>query len=237
MIDSWLKAAGSVNSAWSLSAFAIAAILALFAAKRKGRQASLWIGVVAIVLLGLVPIVGSLYVQTQRNESMAQQVYRIHVSIYDPKGQPIDQAKVWSSVGGEAKQISGGWQIDVPASVIPHDRRVRISSSMESAFLTGYSDVRLADDYNPSVMITLVHDTSTQIGGIVIDAKGRAIEGVQVFVVGYSLEGVKTDKSGGFRLQAHAADNQQVEIHAEKPGYHSVNMLQPAGDLGITIVM
>ena len=238
MIDSWLKAAGSVSSAWSLSAFAIAAILALLTAKSTGRwQTSRWIGVIAIALLGLVPIVGSQYVQHRRNESTAQQVYRIHVSIYGPKGQPIDQARVWSSVGGEPKQVSGGWQIDVPASVIPHDRRVRISSSVEPAFLTGHSNISLAGDYNPSVMITLAQDTSAEVGGIIVDANHRSIAGVRVSVVGFSTEAVTTDTSGGFRLQAHAADNQQVEIHAEKLGYDSVDVFQLAGDLRMTIVM
>jgi hypothetical protein len=106
MLQTFLKAASGVSTMWSLAAFAIAAVVYLATHKQKGsvRHGSA-AAVVAIGLLGLVPILGSLYVDTHKNEPS---VYQLRTVVLDPQQIPVEDAKVWSSLGGEPKKIAGG---------------------------------------------------------------------------------------------------------------------------------
>jgi hypothetical protein len=93
--------AAQISTPWALAAFAIASVLFLLA-KRRGRvQPIAWGSIVAIVLLGLVPILAQL-------RSLA--IYRVRVTVIGPQGTPVEDAKVWSSIGGEPKKVAGGWQ-------------------------------------------------------------------------------------------------------------------------------
>jgi hypothetical protein len=65
---------------------------------------------------------------------------------------------------------------------------------------------------------------------MVVDAAGKSIAGVRVSIIGHGDEAVLTDATGGFVLPAHAADGQQVQLHAEKEGYKPANQFHPAGN-------
>src|ERR1700687_5544487 len=114
MLQTFLKAASGVSTTWRLAAFAIAAVVYLATHKQKGtaRHGSTAV-VAAIALLGLVPILGSFYVDPHKNEPS---VYQLRTVVLDPQGIPVEDAKVWSSLGGEPKKIAGGLQFDIPAS-------------------------------------------------------------------------------------------------------------------------
>jgi Carboxypeptidase regulatory-like domain len=73
------------------------------------------------------------------------------------------------------------------------------------------------------------------VRGIILDESGNALEGVRVSVVGSEGEAVTTGPGGQFVLPAHAADGQQVQIHAEKPGYRSITQFHPAGSFPATL--
>ena len=213
-----------ITNPLSLVAFALAAIVlvmqAWFGSKRKSIPNIFWIVIVLLVLIG----VGAALYQKPNNE-----IYRVRITVVDPQGIPTEDAKVWSSFGGEPKRVAGGWQFDIPTSSKPQDGKLNFFASKESAFLTGGTDLTLGNDYNPAVTVSLKLDDSAKVRGQVVDARGNAVASARVWVVGYGKEMVTTQADGNFELPAHAAVNQQVRLHAEKPGYQAVEEYFPAG--------
>lgn len=162
---------------------------------------------------------------------------RLRVLILGPNGSPVEDARVWTTVGGEPKQVAGGWELDIPRSKVRADGRITVHASKETAFLSGSSEVRLGNDLAPSVTVRLVANPSATVQGIVLDGAGKALEGVRVSVIGHEGEAVSTGPGGQFVLPAHAADGQQVQLHAEKDGYEAVTQFHPAGAFPATIVL
>jgi hypothetical protein len=152
-------------------------------------------------------------------------------------GVPSNDAKVWSSIGGEAKKVDGGWQFDIPTKTKPVDGKLTVYAEVASAFEKGQKEVTLAADFSPSVTVPLAQDSSAVVRGQVVDTSGRAISGARVNVTGFGKESVTTEADGGFVLPAHAAKGQQVQLHAEKKGYSAVNQGHPAGTTAVTIVL
>lgn len=219
-----------ISGMWSLAAFVVASLLA-FLNKRKSHPSSvIWLVVVGILVLGLTPIVGTFIVQNQQEIGKSEALYRVRVTVVDPQHVPVEDAKLWSSFGGEPKRVSGGWEFDIPRISKPTTGVLIIYADKPSVFLKGEVSVPLATDYNPGATITLRRDDSAKVRGIVADDAGHSLANVFVCVVGYNSEGIKTKDDGGFVLAAHAADNQQVELHAQKIGYKSVDQWHPAGD-------
>jgi hypothetical protein len=226
--------AAGIGTAWSLAAFGIAAVclVAMTLCKWKGRKVPpIWWGViVAVVLLGLVPIVAPLLVGERA-------IHRVRVTVLGPNRMPVDDARVWSSMGGEAKKVAGGWQFDIPAATKPADGKLTVYASVANAFLSGRQELQLGRDLKPTVTVQLRKETGAQVRGIVADESGRGMAGALVSVAGYEKEAVKTTEGGNFTLPAHAADGQQVLLHAEKEGYQAVNHWHPAGDFPATITL
>ena len=223
-----------VGTPFSLAAFAIAALFVLairpWSAKRR-KVPAIWWGIIgAIVLLGLVPIMAQ-FIVGERG------IYRVRVTVLGPNQMPVEEARVWSSVGGEAKKVAGGWQFDIPAATKPSDGKLTVYASVPNAFLSGRQDVQLARDFNPAITIQLRKETQAEVRGIVADESGKGIAGALVSVAGYEKEAVKTTEGGNFTLPAHAADGQQVLLHAEKDGYEAINQWHPAGDFPATLTL
>lgn len=189
------EAAARVSTIWSLAAFAIAAVLML-TIKKKGP--GVIAALVAIVILGLVPIIGSLYVYAIKTP----EIYRLRVTVLSPMRVPVNDAKVTSSTGGEPKKVEGGWQFDIPAASKPANGQLVVYAKVDDTALTGETEVHLADDYNPLATILLRADQSATVRGIVLDDNGAALADATVSVVGYGNEGVKTGADGGFSLPA-----------------------------------
>lgn len=228
------QTAAGISNQWSLAAFAIAAIL-YFVLKRRGKVPAIaWACIVAIVLVGLAPILASVYIEKAR---LPDPIYRVRVTVLDPQRVPVDDAKVWSSMGGEVKKVAGGWQFDIPAASKPADGKLTVYTAVPSAFLTGSQELQLADDRNPAVAVQLAKDASATVRGIVVDGSGQAIAGARVSVVGYESEAVVTQAGGNFLLPAHAASGQQVQLHAERAGYAAATQWHPAGDEPATLVL
>jgi len=230
----FLNAISGVSTAWSLAAFAIAAIVYVVTRKQKGAAHSGGIAaMVIILLLGLVPILGSFYTEGHKNEPS---VYQLRVVVLDPQQTPVEDARVWSSSGGEPKKVAGGWQFDIPAASLPSDRRLTVYAMVSASFLKGQSQLTLTSDFHPNTTIYLSHP-ETSVRGIVTDEKGHALEGVAVSVVGHGNETVRTKTDGGFELAAHAADGQQVELHAERAGFVPTGGWYPAGSAPAELVL
>jgi hypothetical protein len=145
-------------------------------------------------------------------------IYRVRVSVIGDQNIPIEDAKVWSTFGGEAKKVAGGWQFDIPGASKPKDGKLTIYASKEGAFLRGQTDLALGDDANPAATIKLKRDDTARVRGQVVDGKNRAVAGARVFVVGYGSEAVITKEGGNFELPERAEPDRDVLLQAEKDG-------------------
>jgi hypothetical protein len=113
---------------------------------------------------------------------------------------------------------------------------VIVYATVPASFLKSQNEITLGPDFHPNTTIQLTHP-ETDIRGIVTDDMGRAIEGASVSVVGYGYQMVRTKADGGFELAAHAADGQQVELHAEKLGFEPVGGWYAAGTAPVDLVL
>lgn len=217
-----------ISTPWALAAFAIAAIL-FYLVKRRGKVPPIaWAAIAAIVLLGLVPILTQL-------SSVA--IYRVRVTVVSPESTPVEDAKVWSSMGGEPKKVAGGWQFDIPSAARPADGKLTVWASRDAAYQKGSREVQLDSDHNPAVAIQLQSDKTASLRGLVTDRRGHAVAGARVSVAGYENEAVLTQAGGNFALPAHAARDQNALLHAEAKGYAGASQWHPAGDTPATIVL
>jgi hypothetical protein len=187
---------------------------------------------VAAVALITATALGA-YIYFSRND----RVYRVRATVTNERGVPVDEAKVWSSAGGEPKKVAGGWQFDIPAATRPLDGKVRIFAEQATAYLEGETELTLDKDFNPTVTVNLIADTSANVLGQVTDARGRAVAGARVFVTGYESEGIITKEGGNFKLPAHKAMNQDVLVVAEKDGVGVARLWHPAGDTPVRLIL
>ncbi len=159
--------------------------------------------------------------------SAGPEIYRMRVTVLGPQGQPVDDAEVRSSVGGEKKRVDGGWELDVPAGILPADRKVTVYADKD--FSHGSREVVLDKDFQPVVTVEFKTDSSAQVSGTVEDKAGHPVVGALVWVGSHDAEAVTTGAGGGFTLAAHAAQNETVRLHVKKDGMAPLAQDQPAG--------
>jgi hypothetical protein len=164
-------------------------------------------------------------------------VYRVRVTVMNEQGVPVEDADVKSSAGGERKKVIGGWQFDIPAAAKPRDGKVTFSAEKEISYLKGQAELTLDKDFNPTITIRMTRDTSAKVRGFVTDTRMRSIAGARVFVRGYESEFVITKEGGAFELPAHAAENEQVFVVAEKAGVGVARRWLPAGKTQSQVVL
>lgn len=227
----WTFTLISIGISWIALLFALFQYLKKRGSPKKvvvGKTMFWGIGTIAVLyIVGIVAWVGSTHVE----------IYRLRVTVVDPQRIPVEDAKVWSSIGGEPKKVAGGWQFDIPPASRPKNNKLTIYASLEKAFLRGEYDLQLGGEANPSVVIQLQKSTSAFVRGIVVDGSERAIAGARVCIVGYETETVVTLVGGNFELRAHAAEGEQVLLHAEKEGYTAENRWHIAGNKPITLIL
>ena len=127
-------------------------------------------------------------------------------------------------------KVEGGWLFVIARDTKPLDGKVTFYASKDAAFLKGQAVLQLTDDHNPAVTVALEKSRTAKVIGMIQDERQSAIAGATVSVIGYDSEAEITKSSGSFSLPAHAADGQQVQLHAEKQGYRAANAWCPAGD-------
>jgi hypothetical protein len=224
-----------ITNPFNLSAFALAIVLYLVVRKRRGDIPFIvW---AIILLLVVIPVGASLYRELIHTQTAENAIYHVRITVVDPQSVPVEDAKVWSSAGGEPKRVAGGWQFDIPAASKSQDGKVTVYATQENAFLRGQTEMTLLGDHNPAATIQLKHDDTARVRGQVVDSQGNAVAGARVTVVGFGSEGTVTQTDGGFELPAHAAISQQILLHAEKTGFKSTEQYHPAGRDAVTLVL
>jgi hypothetical protein len=161
--------------------------------------------------------------------------YHLRVTVLNVQGVPVEDATVWTSVGGEGKDVAGGRQFDIPVDAVPRNSRVTVYAVKKADFLTGHTELTLDTDFNPTVTVQLTRDTTARVGGQVLDDQDRLITGARVFVDGHEAEAVTTGPDARFEVAAHAAMDQPVRLHAEKTGVGTATLWHPAGDMHVEL--
>jgi hypothetical protein len=205
----------------------LAAYLFSLAIKKKQSRGIAILLAIAVLLLGLAPLLSSTYLQSRG-------LYAVRVFVLGTDKQPVDDASVTSSIGGEPKKIQGGWEFEIPPQSRPTDGKLKFFAVVNNAFLTGSSTLVLDNNYFPTVEIQLGRDTSAMVRGYVIDEHRKSVAGATVSIPGYPDVAV-TDQMGNFALPAHAADGQMVQVRAQK-GQLVGTISAPAGKTSELIV-
>lgn len=118
---------------------------------------------VIVASIVLVPNIAPPLVDAMR--LFARPTYHVRITVVGPQGVPIDDARVWSSLGGETKKVSGGWEIDVAGDSKPTDGRLLIYAQLAKASesLVGQQTIVLASDYNLAATVTLRGEPSPAV--------------------------------------------------------------------------
>jgi len=196
-----------VTAAIFAAALALIALLAL--AKGKGKPPQIaWVLSTVIFILGISPLLASTYLDSQG-------IYRVRIEVLNPAKEPVENAVITSSAGGELKKTSAGWEFTIPREAKPGTGEVIFRAAQKDAYLNGNSTLRLAKDYFPQVTIDLEPLPSVEVRGMVEDDHSRPVEGARVWVLGYDYF-MTTGSTGSFSLPSHAADGQQITLVAQK---------------------
>jgi hypothetical protein len=223
---------GDVKGSWSLAAFAIAAILSAYniAANKPATRSTLWIIVGAICVLAMVPVVTDAFVHHP------VELYRLRVTALDPAGDPLVGATIkTTATNSRSTGEDGIGELAIPRAALQQDGKITIFADKPTAFLQGSKDITLADDPNPTITIRLQRLPGATVTGIVEDQEGHALAGVHVTVPGGNA--TTTDNDGNFTLQTTTAPGEELELHAEKPGYTALTQRHVAGGAPATIVI
>jgi len=198
-----------VTAAIFAAVLALIALIALSKGKKKPPRIA-WALAIVIFLLGLSPLLASTYLDSRG-------IYRVRIELLGVDKQPVRDAAVTCSAGGEMKKTDAGWEFTIPPQDKPADGVVTFRASQQDAFLAGSVALKLDHDYFPEITMQLSPLPSGTARGIVEDENGRPIEGARVWILGYD-DAATTGSTGSFSLSAHAADGEQVTILAQKGG-------------------
>ena len=239
-----LKLIGSVNSIWSMAAFTIAAVLLLLsqAVRKSGGKPRktdvstrvIWSGAAVICCLGLAPILANSFLESQRLKTAG--IYRVRVTAVDETGAPISGVRIQVTASNESAETkTGETEVAIPRGSVPFNGKVTIFGAKPSDFLQGSTEIQLASDPNPSVILHLKRDVGASVAGLVEDELGRGIADAVVTIPGAGH--TRTSGDGTFSISAHAAPGQPVTLHVDKPGYRPVDQNHFAGTVPATIVL
>ena len=230
--DDFLKHIADVKTPLTLGAFAIAAVIYAYRAfltkPNSAARRPLLVVVVVVCVIAVVPVV----IGTRQ----ADVIYRVRVTVVDAQNVPIEGAVIRATAANEAKTApDGSAELAIPKGSLTQDGNVIIYADKTAAFVHGSKQLTLGIDPNPSVVIAVIANEAAEVKGAVQDDSGRAIAGARVSIPGG--DAVNTNSDGSFRLPAHAAQDQKVLIHAEKPGFVPANQYHPAGDGPVVLVL
>jgi hypothetical protein len=209
MWEKALELASRITHPYTVAVFvAVLVAFELWALRRARKPRIAWLLAATLLVLGISPLVASTFL-------VSRGVYHIRVVVLGTDGQPVNQAEISSTAGGELKQASGNWEFDLAPQARPSSGQITFYASVKDAYLAGSSPLALKDDYFPAVSVQLRPLPPATIRGTVVDENGKSVSGARVAVSGFS-DIATTGEMGNFCLPAHHAEGQLVSIRAEK---------------------
>lgn len=150
--------------------------------------------------------------------SAVPDLYALRLQILDPSGRPVDGSSVRASSGNEPHLLPDGWwQLEIPRAKVPFDGQISIWAE-HPQWKTARKAVRLGDDPNPALEIQL-EVPRERIGGSVVDAEGRLVEGARVNVQNHNGSSAVTSSDGRFELWVSAARHARARLYVEHADY------------------
>jgi len=175
-----------------------------------GKRLPKWTGL-GIVLLTVLTFGAQWGINFVRNRE-----YAVHVQVLSPDGRPLEDARVFADLGGEATRDVSGWTIRIPGASLPPDGKVQLYAASQG--MSGVSTIQVGNRQSEFVTIRLSNRTFV-ITGIVIDESANPIRGAHVRA--YDTTEV-TDDSGRFRLELSTARiGELIRLVVRKSGYLS----------------
>jgi len=166
----------------------------------------------------------------------ADGVATVRVTVLGSDKMPIEDTQVWSTVGGEAKKVVGGWELEFPIDKLPEDRKIAVYAAQKSAYLKGQCEIIVNEGKLTVASIQLERETSAQVKGTVSDTSGKTVEGASVNIIG-SASSATTDAHGFFSLSSNAATGEEIRLRVSKTGFETLDQYHPAGDDAAYIVL
>jgi hypothetical protein len=150
-------------------------------------------------------------------------LYNVRVLVLDPSNTPTNNAHVWSTLGGEAKMVEGGWELAlVPPTTDDSERELKIFGQSDDPPSRGQARLMLGDNHSPSVTLQLERSGYLRVRGTVLNQQGSAVANAQVSVAGHEVEAVSTNAKGRFELPTHEEEGTSIQLHVERPPYAPV---------------
>ena len=228
MLEKILEIASRITNPITASAFALAFLgVALYTVLKSKNKRIAWLLAAGLIVVGIAPLVASTYLGSRG-------IYHLRVVVLGPDNQPVSEAEIKTSAGGETKRTESGWEIDIAPQAKPADGKVTVYAKVPNAFLSGETTLTLEKDYYQTISIHLRKPPSVTIHGEVLDENKRAVADADVMLPGCS-QSTKTDVHGLFALDSCVAHGQMVKIRAEK-GTLSASITVPA-DNTVEIVL
>jgi hypothetical protein len=136
-----------VTAAIFAAVLALMALLALAKGNRKPPQIA-WVLSIALFLLGLSPLIASTYLDSRG-------IYRVRIEVFNTAREPVRNAEITSSAGGELKKTDAGWEFTIPREEKPATGEVIFRAAKKDAFWQGSTTLNLGKDYFPEITIQL----------------------------------------------------------------------------------
>src|ERR1035438_2534972 len=143
MQEQALRIATHIPHPMILAAFAVVLAVLVFIFMLRKNSLVAWTLPIAIVILGLAPLLAS-------SISEWRGVYHVRVVVLEPDKSGVDYAKLRSTYGGQLKMVEGGWDLDIPRQAQPADGKVTFFAAVNDEFVTGKSTLVLAQDFYPT---------------------------------------------------------------------------------------
>lgn len=156
-------------------------------------------------------------------------IYRVTLTVTDSQQRPVADARVTSSLGENGKQQGSVWQFDIPVSAKPSDKTVTFFAEKKAEFMSGRRELRLGNDFSPTLTIQMERDTSARAMGRVVDASDRVVNGAEVWVERYENEKTQT-RDGYFDLPSHHGEAERVMVFVARPNFPIEQHWLAAGD-------
>jgi hypothetical protein len=223
-----LEIASRVTSPVSVVAIAIVAGIVFMFSRRAAPKLAWIFLIIAVTVVSVAAVV----------RTMVQPVkYQIRVRIEGPDGQLLKLQSGVDLTGAphemSPREGNAEWLFQVFPQDLPPDKHVVISATASD--LSANKETALVN-YSTSITLRLKRASSAEIAGTVIDrVTGRALSGATIYVVGQSGELKVTDRTGGFRLDAHVPAEQLVLLHTECQGFRPDHDNYAAGRSDLTI--
>lgn len=168
----------------------------------------------------------------------APELHRLRIAVVEADGEPVapSAATVAISIGGEVKQTSSGWEVDVAEASLPADRRLVVRGEHDGRRGSAEVEVPPKASVIP-VTVQLDPPLEAVAHGLVVDAENRAVAGARVSLVGRQGSAAVTGPDGAFTLPAGAPAGEEVRLRIEHPDHPSVEQYHLLGGQPVSVVL